>query len=173
MSTQPSAYPQPYPPAQAGVLLPPALDLTTPGEPAQYRVPDAYRRPYGELVRDKRGRGYYPAVMALTAGVVSWIVVLMAGVFALLALIPALAAIVLGIRALYMRGRNLRTHLHGKTAGLAWGGIVLGAICIPVAVLFYFMASWLLNGAEVANCEMTYAGDEEAIARCIEKNTRY
>ena len=70
MSTQPPAYPQSQAPAGTGVLLPPVLDYETPGEPAQYRVPGAHRRPYGEMVRDKRGRGYYQAVMALSVGVV-------------------------------------------------------------------------------------------------------
>lgn len=173
MSTQPPAYPQPQAPAGTGVLLPPVLDYETPGEPAQYRVPGTHRRPYGEIARDKRGRGYYQAVMALSVGVASWLVVLMAGVFALLALIPAVAAIVLGIKALHARKRNPRTRFHGQTAGMAWGGIALGILCIPVAVFFYFMASWFLNGAETANCEITHAGDEEAITRCIESNTSY
>ena len=173
VSTQPPAYPQSQAPAGTGVLLPPALDYETLGEPTQYRVPDAHRRPYGAMVRDKRGRGYYQAVMALSVGVVSWLVVLMAGVFSLLALIPAVAAIVLGIEALRARKRHPRTRFYGQTAGMAWGGIALGILCIPVAVFFYFMASWFLNGAETANCEITHAGDEEAIARCIESNTSY
>lgn len=173
MSNQPPAYPQFQPSAGADVLAAPALGSSAPGEPAQYRVPQAYRRPYGEAVRDKRGRGYYQAVMALSVGIASWLVVLLAGVFALLALIPAIGAIVLGIKALRARKRNPRTGFYGQTAGLAWGGIALGIICIPVAVFFYFMASWFLNGAETANCEFTHAGDDEAIARCIESNTRY
>lgn len=173
MSTQPPAFSQPQAPVGTGVLAPPAFDQVTPGEPAQYRVPQEYRRPYGIAVRDKRGRGYYQAVMALSVGIASWLVVLMAGVFALLALIPAVGAIVLGIKALRARKRNPRTGLHGQTAGLAWGGIALGVTCIPMAVFFYFMASWFLNGAETANCEITHAGDEEAIARCIESNTGY
>ncbi|WP_237223769.1 hypothetical protein [Rothia nasisuis] len=170
--TQPLS-PQPAAPAGgAGVLMHPPYDFITVPGPPEYQVPAAYRRPYGQLVGDKRGRGYYSGVMALTSGVVSALVALMGGVLALIALIPASGALILGIRALVLRSRYPRTVSSGQTAGLAWGGIAIGLVCLPLAIGMFWMNSWLLHEAESLNCQYIYAGDEEAIQRCVDENTQ-
>lgn len=159
--------------APTALLEPPTppFDEITPGEPAQYLIPPGQRRPLGVNVRDKRGRGYYLAVMSLAAAISSIIVVVLGGIFALAGLIPAIGAIVLGVKALKNLRNSPRTRYEGATKGFAWSGLALGAICLPLAILMLFFMSWFLNIAETANCEYTHAGDDEAIAQCIEDNT--
>ncbi|WP_421084626.1 DUF4190 domain-containing protein [Rothia nasimurium] len=159
--------------AATGLLIPPPspYDTDTPGEPASYIIPDGHRRPFGVNVRDKRGRGYYLAVMSLAAAVSSVIVVALGGILSLAALIPALGAIVLGIKALGKLRTFPSTRFDGATKGFAWGGISLGLICAPLAIVMFLFMSWFMDVAETANCEYAHAGDEEAIAQCIEDNT--
>lgn len=176
MTTQNPAPNLPPQPGAVGNVLPqvpvlPAFDNMTPGEPQEFLVSPQFRKPYGSLVRDKRGKGFYTAVMAFSAAVTSYLVVFLAGVFALAALIPAVGAIVLGIQALRSKSRAPQTQFAGKTAGFAWGGIALGLLCLPLAVGMFLLNSWFLESAEVANCEYLYQGDEAAIQRCIEENT--
>lgn len=176
MTTQnsvPNMYPHPGAAGNAPLHTPvlPVFDDITPGEPEQFRVPAQYRRPYGALVRDKRGRGYYLAIMSLSAAVAGYLVAFLAGVFAIVALIPAIGAVVLGVMALRRKARSPQTQFAGQTAGLAWGGIALGVLCLPLAVGMFVASSWFMNSAETANCEYIYGGDEEAIQRCIEDNT--
>lgn len=155
----------------SGAPVPPAFDGVTPGEPQEFVIPSAYRKPYGTLVRDQRGKGYYLAVMSLSVAVASYLVVFLAGVFALAALIPAVGALVLGIQALRAKSRYPQTQFAGQTSGFAWGGIVLGVLCLPLAVGMFLLNSWFLNSAETANCEYLHRGNEEAIQRCIDTNT--
>lgn len=156
-------------PPQMPIL--PAYDDLTPGEPQEFAVPPQFRRPYGSLVRDKRGKGHYMAIMSLSVAVASYLVVFLAGVFAIAALIPAVAAIVLGILALNQKSRYPQTSFSGKTVGLSWGGIALGFLCLPLAVGLFLLNSWFLNSAEAVNCESLYRGDDAAIQRCIQDNT--
>ncbi|MFW0119018.1 hypothetical protein ACN08Y_03725 [Rothia sp. P5764] len=176
MTTQNPAPNLPPQPGAVGNLPPqvplvPAFDIVTPGEPQEFLVPPQFRKPYGALVRDKRGKGYYLAVMSFSAAVTSYLVVFLAGILALAALIPAVGAIVLGIQALRSKSRSPQTQLAGQTSGFAWGGIALGALCLPLTVGMFLLNSWFLSSAEAANCEYLYRGDEAAIQRCIEANT--
>lgn len=153
-------------PAQAA-----PFDLATPGEPEAYRVPAAYRRPYGQVTRDKRGRGYFTAFMSLMCAAAAYLTVFLAGGLALLAMIPAVTALVLGIIALRQKSAGQRTQFTGRTSGMAWGGIIAGALCIPLAIGMLLVTSWFMSFAEQANCEVLYSGNEEAIAECVAENS--
>ncbi|MDY3048748.1 MAG: hypothetical protein SOR40_03100 [Rothia sp. (in: high G+C Gram-positive bacteria)] len=150
----------------------PPFDYQTPGEPEAYWVPEAYRRPYGQLVRDRRGKGYYPAVMALSAVVSAYLVAILGGELALAAFIPAILGLVLGIRALRLQSAYPRTQLAGRTSLLAWLAIGLGALSLPLMIVLLYLPSWFMEAAETANCQYTHAGDEAAIQRCIIENTQ-
>ncbi|MDO4897934.1 MAG: hypothetical protein Q3965_01375 [Rothia sp. (in: high G+C Gram-positive bacteria)] len=148
----------------------PAFDLATPGEPEGYRVPATYRRPYGSVVRDKRGQGYNTAFTALMCAAVSYLVVFLAGSLSITATIPAVAAVILGIKALLQHKKAPRTMFTGRIKGMAWGGLLGGAFCLPLILVMVLLTSWFLNFAEAANCEVMHAGDDEAIARCLDNN---
>lgn len=158
---------QPYP----GTPQAAPYDLSTPGEPEAYRVPVAYRRPYGEVTRDKRGRAYFTAFMSVMCAAAAYMTVLLAGGLALLAMIPAVTALVLGIVALRQKSAGQRTQFTGRTNVMAWGGIIAGALCIPLAIGLLLVTSWFMRVAEQANCEVLYSGHEEAIAECVAENS--
>lgn len=134
MSTQPQLQPQ-----MAPVQHP--YDMTTPGEPAGYRIPAQYRRPLGEFPRDKRGAGWFYAFASVTSLILTIFMPLtgLSGIFGLTA-IPSVAAVVLGIVALVKLGRYPQTIYAGKTKVCAWVGIIGGVlgtlIALSLAVLF-------------------------------------
>lgn len=160
----------PIQPLAGGSVLPAAASEAL-AEPAQYRIPPAYRRPLGQVVDDKRGKGYYPAVMALSSAIAAIIVALMGGILAITAIIPASSSLALGVRALRLQKQYPATPFTGQAKGMAWGALVLGLVSLGLALAMFLFNSWLLNSAESMNCEYLHAGDDEAIERCIGENT--
>lgn len=142
---------------------PPAADSALAPE---YQVPEGYRRPYGQVYPDRRGRGFYTAVLSLSVAVTSYLLVFLGGSLAATALIPALGALVLGIRALALRAKNPKTGQDSQTLWYSIGGIALGSLAIPLAIGMLLLESWFLQVANEAACEAQHRGDETAIAAC-------
>ncbi len=137
MSTQPQFRQQ-----MAPIQYP--YDMTTPGEPAGYRIPAQYRRPMGEFPRDKRGAGWFYAFASVTALILTLFMPLtgLSSIFGL-TVIPSVAAVVLGIVALVKLGRYPQTMYASKTKICAWIGIIGGVlgtiIALALAVVFITM----------------------------------
>lgn len=161
MPAQASASPAP---ADQYSSLPPATDSAL--DP-QYQVPQGYRRPYGQVYTDRRGRGFYMAALSLGVAVTSYLLVFLGGSLAATALIPAVGALVLGIRALMLRARSPKTAQDAQTLWYSVGGIALGALAIPLAIGMLLLESWFLQVANEAACEAQHRGDDAAIAACM------
>lgn len=114
---------------------PPLYDEVTPGEPAAYVVPAEYRRPLGETPRDKRGKFWIPAFASGISAAASVLVFFTPFALYGINIVAALAAIVLGIRALYLVRKNPRTSYSGKARLYSWLGIGVGALNLIITTL--------------------------------------
>lgn len=146
----------------------PQYDMHSPAEPESYRVPSAYRRPYGVNGKDKRGPAWFPAFASLMCVAGAFFFGIMGSGLSLAAIIPAVAAIVLGIQALKKAGSAPAPQNTSKARGMAWGGIVGGVLAIPLAIGMFVLTSWAEDAANQGYCEYTHAGDPTAIERCLE-----
>lgn len=141
-----SAAPRTPPPA--GAVLQPAptpYDLTTPREPAQYVVPAEYRRPFGQLPIDKRGKGWFLACASVVAVALSFVAPAFSMGLPGMTLIPPLAALAMGIMALQRYKKSPKTMLASQTKTYAWVGIIGGVfgtlLGIAVTLLIMFFGS--------------------------------
>lgn len=144
----------------------PTYDMWTPGEPAGYRVPAQYRRPYGDLPRDQRGRGYFLAFAAMVSAATAAASLIFAFGFYGLNTIVALAAIVMGIMGLIKNRNSPKTSYTSKTTTFAWIGIAGGALTllatVTIIVFFVMLFSQILG--ECADL----VSDTQAYRMCIE-----
>lgn len=133
-------------PASNTAVLPPRYEMTapqtlptydevSPGEPAAYVVPAEYRRPFGETPRDKRGKFWTTAFASGASAAASLIVLFTPFALYGINVVTAIAAIVLGIRALIVISKSPETSYSGKAKTYSWLGIAGGALSLLLTVL--------------------------------------
>lgn len=122
-----------YEPVAVAVL--PEYDEVTPGEPAEYLVPAEYRRPFGEAPRDKRGKFWTIAFASALSAAASFIVIFTPFALYGINVVAALAAVILGIRALVIISNSPITSFSGKAKIYSWLGVAGGALNLILTVL--------------------------------------
>mgnify|MGYP006991492631 CR=1 FL=1 len=149
----PTVYEQMHPAEQAGV-------------PAEYRLPDDARRPYGAAPYDVRGKAYLSAVGAFSAAVLSLAIVLLFSFASMgIGLIPAIVAITFGIIALRQSNRFEQGPFFGKTRSLAIWAIVLGIVGVLLSIGTIFLSVWFYS--DLSSCDIYETGSTE-YEQCIE-----
>ena len=131
---QPDPLPESYG-TQPAINALPTYDEVTPGEPPEFVVPAQYRRPFGAVPRDKRGKFWTAAFASAMSAAASFVVLFTPFALYGINVVAAIVAIVLGIRALVIVSKSPQTSYSGKAKTYSWLGIAGGILNLVLTIL--------------------------------------